>query len=104
MKNVGVAADTEKNNGTYVISLQFNAEGTKAFAAATKENIGKALDIYINGEKLMTVSVSSEISNGQAVIKQGGNSTTGGYTYEEAYNMATRLQADRKSTRLNSSH
>lgn len=93
LKNVGVAADTEKNNGTYVISLQFNAEGTKAFASATKDNVGKSLDIYINGEKLMTVSVSSEISNGQAVIKQGSSSTTGGYTYEEAYDMATRLQA-----------
>lgn len=98
LKNVGVAADTERNNGTYVISLQFNAEGTKAFAAATKENVGKTLDIYINDEILMKdVSVSSEISNGQAVIKQGGRSTndnyTGGYTYEEAYNLATRLQA-----------
>ncbi|UKI13852.1 MAG: SecD/SecF family protein translocase subunit [Clostridiales bacterium] len=92
-KTLALQPIPKKNNGTYVISLQFNAEGTKAFAAATKENIGKALDIYINGEKLMTVSVSSEISNGQAVIKQGGNSTTGGYTYEEAYNMATRLQA-----------
>lgn len=94
LKNVGVAADTEKNNRTYVISLQFNAEGTKAFAAATKENVGKALDIYINNKKLMTVSVSSEISNGQAVIKQGDDRMkTGGYTYEEAYNLATRLQA-----------
>lgn len=94
LENVGVAPDTEKNNNTYVISLQFNAEGTKAFAAATKENVGKALDIYINNEKLMTVSVSSEISNGQAVIKQGNDQTkTGGYTYEEAYNLATRLQA-----------
>lgn len=92
LKQVGVASDTEKNNGTYVISLQFNAEGTKAFATATKDNIGSSLDIYINGEKLMSVSVSSEIANGQAVIKQGGN-TSGGYTYEEAYNMATRLQA-----------
>lgn len=94
LKNVGVAADTEKNNGTYVISLQFNAEGTKAFAAATKENVGKTLDIYINDKILMKgVSVSSEISNGQAVIKQGGDKTNGGYTYEEAYNLATRLQA-----------
>lgn len=98
LKNVGVAPDTERNNGTYVISLQFNAEGTKAFAAATKENVGKTLDIYINDEILMKdVSVSSEISNGQAVIKQGDRSTngnyTGGYTYEEAYNLATRLQA-----------
>ena len=94
LKNVGVAPDTEKNNNTYVISLQFNAEGTKAFAAATKENVGKSLDIYINNEKLMTVSVSSEISNGQAVIKQGNDKTkTGGYSYEQAYNMATRLQA-----------
>lgn len=94
LKNVGVAPDTDKNNNTYVISLQFNAEGTKAFAAATKENVGKSLDIYINNEKLMTVSVSSEISNGQAVIKQGNDKTkTGGYSYEQAYNLATRLQA-----------
>ena len=92
LSQVGVAADTEKNNGTYVISLQFNKEGTTAFATATKDNVGSKLDIYINGEKLMSVSVSSEISNGQAVIKQGG-STSGGYTYEEAYDMATRLQA-----------
>ncbi len=92
LSQVGVAADTEKNNGTYVISLQFNKEGTTAFATATKDNVGGKLDIYINGEKLMSVSVSSEISNGQAVIKQGG-STSGGYTYEEAYDMATRLQA-----------
>lgn len=92
LSQVGVAADTEKNNGTYVISLQFNKEGTTAFATATKDNVGSNLDIYINGEKLMSVSVSSEISNGQAVIKQGG-STSGGYTYEEAYDMATRLQA-----------
>ena len=92
LSQVGVAADTEKNNGTYVISLQFNKEGTTAFATATKDNVGSNLDIYINGEKLMSVSVSSEISNGQAVIKQGG-STSGGHTYEEAYDMATRLQA-----------
>ena len=95
LKNVGVAPDTEKNNNTYVISLQFNAEGTKAFATATKENIGKTLDIYINDEILMEgVSVSSEISNGQAVIKQGDDrNKTGGYSYEQAYNLATRLQA-----------
>lgn len=95
LKNVGVAPDTDKNNNTYVISLQFNAEGTKAFATATKENIGKTLDIYINDEILMEgVSVSSEISNGQAVIKQGDDrNKTGGYSYEQAYNLATRLQA-----------
>lgn len=95
LKNVGVAPDTEKNNNTYVISLQFNAEGTKAFATATKENVGKTLDIYINDEILMEgVSVSSEISNGQAVIKQGDDrNKTGGYSYEQAYNLATRLQA-----------
>lgn len=94
LSQVGVAADTEKNNGTYVISLQFNKEGTTAFATATKDNVGGKLDIYINGEKLMSVSVSSEISNGQAVIKKGDDRTaTGGYEYEEAYDMATRLQA-----------
>ena len=91
LSQVGVAADTENNNG-YVISLQFNKEGTTAFATATKDNVGSNLDIYINGEKLMSVSVSSEISNGQAVIKKG-DKYTGGYSYEEAYDMATRLQA-----------
>lgn len=88
LESVGVAAD-EKNSGSFVISLQFNKAGTTAFASATKENLNKKLDIYVNADKLMSVSVNEEINNGRAVISR----SEGGYTYEQAYDLATRLQA-----------
>ena len=55
-------------NGSYAISLTFNAEGTAAFATATSENIGETIGIYINGEEIMSPTVNSAITNGQAVI------------------------------------
>ncbi len=89
LEAVGIAADDKKNDGTYVISLQFNKEGTTAFATATKENVNGKLDIYVNDEVIMEgVGVSKEISNGRAQI-----SSNTGYTYEQAYDLATRLQA-----------
>ena len=88
LEAVGIAADTE-NSGTYVISLQFNKEGATAFAAATKENLNGTLDIYVNDEAIMSgVSVKTEITNGRAQI-----SSNSGYSYEAAYDIATRLQA-----------
>ncbi len=73
-------------NGSYAISLTFNAEGTAAFATATSENIGETIGIYINGEEIMSPTVNSAITNGQAVI-------TGNYTQAQATEIATRLRA-----------
>ena len=47
-------------------------------------------NIYINGEKYTQVSVNSVISDGNAIISSGKE---GGYTFDEASDFATRLQA-----------
>ena len=73
-------------NGSYAISLEFNAEGTAAFAEVTQNNVGKTLGIYINGEEIMSPTINTAITDGQAVI-------TGNYTYQQANQIATQLRA-----------
>ena len=67
---------------------QFNGEGKKAFAKLTKETVNKNTYIYINKEKYTTVKVNSVINDGKAII-----TSQNGYTYEEAKEFATKLQA-----------
>lgn len=74
------------SDGAYVIALEFNTAGAKKFAAATEERKGSTISIWINGECVMSPTVNSVISDGKAVIE-------GNYTYEEAYEMATQIQA-----------
>ncbi len=74
------------NNGQYVISLEFDSAGATKFAAATEERKGSTISIWINGEWVMSPTVNAVISNGKAVIE-------GNYSYEEAYNLATQIQA-----------
>lgn len=72
--------------GAYAISLTFNEEGTKLFAQATEDNVGKTISIFINGEEIMKPTVNTAITDGKAVI-------TGGYSYEQANDLAVQLQA-----------
>ncbi len=66
------------------IAIQFDAQGTKLFAEITKENIGKPLAIYLDGQLLSAPTVQTEIDNGQAVI-------TGDFTLDEAKTMVQNL-------------
>ena len=79
---------TQDNDGRYAVGLQFNGEGKKAFAKLTKETVNKNTYIYINKEKYTTVKVNSVINDGKAII-----TSQNGYTYEEAKEFATKLQA-----------
>lgn len=88
LKAVGLTQDPDYPS-SYAVSLQFNKEGTELFAKATTENKGGTVDFYINTEKYMSVNVNTVISDGRAVIQ----SSKGGYSYEQAYELATRLQA-----------
>ncbi len=72
--------------GSYAISLTFNDEGTEAFATATSNNVGKSISIYINGEEIMSPTVNTAITDGNAVI-------TGNYTQQQANEMAIKLKA-----------
>lgn len=88
LESVGLTQDPDYPS-SYAVSLQFNKEGTTAFATATTENKGGQVVFFINNEKFMTVNVNTVISDGRAIIQQ----SNGGYSYEAAYELATRLQA-----------
>lgn len=74
------------SDNQYVISLEFDSAGATKFAAATEERKGSDISIWINGEWKMSPEVKAVISNGKAVIE-------GDYSYEEAHNLATQIQA-----------
>jgi protein-export membrane protein SecD len=51
-----------------VVALEFNSEGTELFAQVTRENVGKVLAIFLDGQPLSLPVVQTEISDGYAVI------------------------------------
>ncbi len=67
----------DSQNGQPQVSLQFNKQGAKLFAAITKRNIGKPVGIFLDSIPLTTPTVQTEILDGSAVI-------TGSFTTEEA--------------------
>ncbi|MBQ2887552.1 MAG: protein translocase subunit SecD [Firmicutes bacterium] len=81
VRNTGAMDPSQEN----AISLKFNEEGTKKFAEATSKYLHQYISIYIDGELIMSPTVNSVISNGEAQI-------TGGYTLEEAVSEAAILK------------
>ena len=66
------------------VGIEFDSEGAKIFAQLTKENIGKQIAIFLDGQVISAPTVQSEISDGEAVI-------TGDFTLEECKKLAQRL-------------
>ena len=64
--------------------MEFNDEGGKIFAELTKNNIGKRIAIYLDGEAISVPKVDEEIPDGKAQI-------TGQFTQQEAKQLAERL-------------
>ena len=65
----------DPTTGLPVVTLKFNKEGEELFAQVTRENIGKTLAIFLDGELKQAPTIQSEISNGEAVIT-GYDATT----------------------------
>lgn len=86
IKEAGVSFNNE--SGYYEVALRFTPEGTKKFAEATGSEAAKngKIGIYINKELVIAPSVSQAISGGSA-------SVSGNYTYEQAYDLAVKIQA-----------
>lgn len=59
------------------ISIEFDDEGGDLFAELTRDNIGKPIGIFLDGELISAPNVNEEIVGGQAEI-------TGQFTIEEA--------------------
>jgi len=69
-----------------VIAIEFDAEGAKIFAEATKRNLQKPLAIFLDQQLLSAPTVQDEIKDGKAVI-------SGSFTIQEAKNLAIQLNA-----------
>ena len=69
-----------------VVSMEMNAEGAKAWARLTKENIGRSIAIVLDGMVYSAPNVQGEITGGQSSI-------TGNFTPEEAKDLANVLKS-----------
>lgn len=75
-----------QTTGEPVVSLQFNEEGSKLFEKITRENIGKAVAIYLDGSPISIPTVNETITGGKAQI-------SGSFTPVEAKTLVGRLNS-----------
>lgn len=68
------------------VELHFNDEGTKLFAQITKDNIGKVVAIYLDGQVISAPVVRDAITTGTAVI-------SGNFTPETARALVSSLNS-----------
>jgi len=68
------------------VAIEFDSEGAKLFAEATKANLNKPLAIFLDQTLLSAPIVQDEITDGRAVIN-------GEFTLDEAKNLAIQLNA-----------
>ena len=69
IESCGVGYD--ETTGQAYVGFQLDAEGTKAFADATSEFMGKTIAIYLDGEVISSPTVQSVIPNSQGSITMG---------------------------------
>lgn len=60
-----------QNTGEAMVSLQFNSEGSDLFAKITRENVGRRLAIFLDGDVKSSPNIKEEIRGGNAVISGG---------------------------------
>lgn len=76
----------EPTTGAPEVELEFDSAGSDLFAKLTRENLNKRIAIYLDEVPISAPTVQSEITNGRAVI-------SGGFTVQEAKQLAQRLNA-----------
>lgn len=98
VKDAGITAD--KDNGGYAVSLEFDKDGTEAFAQATQKALSgtveskienvlpQAIAIVLDDKIISAPVVNSVIQNGQAIITGG----TGGFPQDEATNLSALIR------------
>jgi len=75
-----------QTTGEPVVSLQFDPEGSVLFEKITRENIGKPVAIFLDGEPISIPTVNEAITGGKAQI-------SGSFTPEEAKTLVGRLNS-----------
>ena len=87
IKNAEANTQTDSTTGAreYVVQLEFNDKGSKAFAEATTNNIGKPIYIIYDGNLISYPTVQTAITDGSCVID-------GQKDLEEAKELATYIR------------
>ncbi len=80
------APQVDQQTNSYVVSLTFDAEGTKLFSDATAKLVGKLINIYMDETLIQSATVQTHISEGQAVI-------TGMDDYNEAKDLSDKINS-----------
>jgi protein-export membrane protein SecD len=75
-----------QTTGEPVVALQFDDTGSALFEKITKENIGKPVAIFLDGEPISVPTVNDTITGGKAQI-------TGSFTPQEAKLLVGRLNS-----------
>ncbi len=83
-RNRVMEAEGRNKDGQMVLE-HVQQDGKEKFAKATKENVGKKIDIVYDGTTISDPIVNQEIDGGQAYI-------TGNFTFEEADNLASTIR------------
>ncbi len=65
------ALDFDQTTGAPKVTLQFDAEGSALFDKITKENVGRRLAIFLDGDIKSMPVIREEITGGQASISGG---------------------------------
>ncbi len=76
----------DQNTSEPYVSVEFNAAGGKAFGDVTEANVGRRLAIVLDGNVHSAPQIREKIPSGRAQI-------TGGFTTEEATDLAIVLRA-----------
>ena len=77
-----------------VVSMTMNAEGAKAWARLTKENINKSIAIVLDDLVYSAPNVNAEITGGRSQI-------TGNFTIQEAKDLANVLKSGKMAASVN---
>lgn len=67
-----------------IVSLVFDAEGSKLFEDITRTNVGRALGIFLDGQPISVPVINEAIPGGKAIV-------SGGFTPDEARELVRNL-------------
>ncbi len=76
----------DQTTGEAMVSLQFDKDGALMFENMTRENVGKTIAIFLDGNPISIPVVNEVIPSGQAVI-------SGNFTPKEAKELVDRLNS-----------
>jgi len=79
------------SGGEPIVLLKFNEEGARLFAKLTKENAGRTIPIYVDGEMISNPTVGEEFA--KTGITGGTAQISGGFTVDAAKDLAMHLNS-----------